>query len=436
MLTVFVSVFINFVFLGCDRFGDPETVSENVINSELEKDIEQVVSSMNLPSLQIAIIGDGKTVWSQSYGQNANIRQVYMIGSVQKVFDATAIMQLYEKGHIKLDVDINNYLSFPVRHPDYPETPVTIRMLLCHLSGLENLRYQFAWDTECLAYPKYRSTCNKDLLNLSLGDYLRESFSPDGVNYSRDTWVAKPGEEYHYSVAGYALLKHLIAQVSDQSYAEYMRENIFEPLEMELGGFYLDEFENDHARPYTWLEDEFVELPLWEGKGSIMRMTAIDLAKFMLAHMGDGSYGNFQLLRPETVELMRSISTHRNSLFNRDSRLYFADFGHGIRHYSNGWMGLSGSVPGYVCFWRFHPETQSGYALLINANSIIVPSKENLSVITETYTEIQRILQNRLAPAPLLTQKQTVVVLICVLTFLSIALVYRIRRSHKGHNTM
>jgi CubicO group peptidase (beta-lactamase class C family) len=66
-----------------------------------------------------------------------------MNGSVQKVVDATAVLQLYEKGKINLDADISNYLPFEIKHPEYPDIPITMRMLLAHRSGLDAVRDQF-----------------------------------------------------------------------------------------------------------------------------------------------------------------------------------------------------------------------------------------------------------------------------------------------------
>lgn len=387
------------ILLGSHIMGT-ETNHQNIIDPELVEKIELLVSEGNLPSLQAAVIKKDKIVWSQAFGQNANLEQVYMIGSVQKVFEATAILQLYEKGLINLDADINSYLPFLVRHPEYPDLPITTRMIVSHRSGLKNFNYHFAWDTECLGYPEYRHTCNEELLLLSLGEYLRESLSVDGANYSPNSWGAKPNEEYYYSVGGYTLLKYLIEQVSGQSYAEYMRDNIFAPLQMDNAGCYIADFEGRHAIPFTRIENDNIELPLWEGSSAFMRMTAEDLAKFQLALMNNGRYNDYQLLQPETIKLMRKITTARKSLFNLGSKLYNADYGLGIRHFEDGWMGLGGSVPGYICIWRFNPDRQAGYAFLSNINSILKGGNINQS-ITESYASLQGLLENKLNP-PLL----------------------------------
>ena len=121
-----------------------------VISPKFDEKVQEIVSDGELPSLQIAVIYQNQLAWSKSYGQNASVNSAYMNGSVQKVFDATAVLQLYERKLIDLDANISDYIPFQVRHPRYPDTPVTVRMLLSHRSGLDSLDHQFTWDTENL----------------------------------------------------------------------------------------------------------------------------------------------------------------------------------------------------------------------------------------------------------------------------------------------
>lgn len=140
---------------------------------------------------------------------------------------------------------------------------------------------------------------------MTLGEFLSASFTPDGANYDPQAWVHEPGRGHHYSVSAYPLLRYLVGKVAGSSYAAYLRESIFTPLGMTSSGFNADEFAERHAIPYTRIDGENIELPLWNGRGSFMHTTAADMAKFMLALIHDGRSGGVQLLQPETVELMR-----------------------------------------------------------------------------------------------------------------------------------
>ena len=93
----------------------------------------------------MSVINQGSIVWNKSFGM-ANVdddvevdeNTKFMLASVSKTVTATALMQLWEDGLINLNQNISNYLPFEVIHPDYPNTPITARMLLAHTSGIRD----------------------------------------------------------------------------------------------------------------------------------------------------------------------------------------------------------------------------------------------------------------------------------------------------------
>ena len=92
----------------------------------------------------VSVVKDGKVLFEKGYGYADLERKVpvdaestsFQIASVSKVFTATAVMQMVEKGKLSLDKDVNSYLTaFKVNNPF--STPVTLRTLLTHTSGLD-----------------------------------------------------------------------------------------------------------------------------------------------------------------------------------------------------------------------------------------------------------------------------------------------------------
>ena len=320
-----------------------------------------------------------------------------MNGSIQKVFDATAILQLYERGLIDLDDDINDYIPFHVRHPDYPDIPITFRMLLSHRSGLDALDYQFSWDTECLFYPEFLSTCDIEIEKLTLEQYLTASLTPDGSNFNPREWIYKPGEKYHYSVSAYPLLRYLIEQITGISYPRYLEDNIFQPLEMLNTGFESTDFSTQHSIPYTRIDGENIELQVWNGNGYMMRSTAEDMAIFMLAHMNNGNHGNYQLLQPETIQLMQTKASQGKSIINPNSELTDPGYGLGLILYPSGWMGHGGSTVGYQSLFQFNPSKHSGFVILTNINGIL-GNYEDFQSVWKRVAAIRDILLSRLDP--------------------------------------
>jgi CubicO group peptidase (beta-lactamase class C family) len=391
---VLLSGFLVLLCVACLDNGPRDPAS---LVAELDAKLPIVVASGNSPSIQVAVVHRDQIVWSQAFGQNTSVNHVYMNASVQKVFTAVAVLQLVERGLVDLDADVQEYLPFTVRHPGFPETPVTVRMLLAHRSGLADFPHQFAWDTECTFSPQYRPPCPDHLLAMSHEEFLMASLMPEGSNYDQRAWVFEPGQEYRYSVSAYPLLRYLVGQVAGQNYAEYMHENIFDPLGMTGSGFSADEFAERHAIPYTRIDGENIELPIWNGQGSMMHTTAEDMAKFVRALLNDGQYDDFQLLQPETIALMEQRTSRFKVFFESSDDLPCKGYGLGLFIFRGGWLGFGGSAPGYQCLLRFHPSRQVSYVILSNVNGILGGGNNYESARSEIY-EVQDALVSILDP--------------------------------------
>jgi len=402
------------------------------IVAELEADLPAVVASGNSPSIQVAVVQRDQVVWSQAFGENTSVDHVYMNASVQKAFTAAAVLQLVERGLVDLDTDVGTYLPFPVRHPDIPETPITVRLLLGHRSGLDAFPHQFAWDTDSAFSPQYRPPCPAHLATMSHEEFLIASLVPGGSNYVQRTWVSEPSQGYHYSVSAYPLLRYLVGQVSGQSYANYMHENIFEPLEMTSSGFSADEFAGRHAVPYTRIDGDNIELPIWNGQGSMMHTTAEDMAKFILALMNDGHYGDFNLLRPETIELMQQTTSHSKFLFKSSDDLPQKGHGLGLFVFRGGWYGNGGSAPGFQSLLRFHPSRQIGYVILSNVNAILSGGDNYKSVRSDIY-EVQDALVSILDPTFVISYRAGEVAIVGALVLWFLVVVPWVRRRKLQH---
>jgi CubicO group peptidase (beta-lactamase class C family) len=133
--------------------------------ASIDNSMREFMSEKKIPRFVACIVKDSAVRWSNSYGQ-ADIRNnipmsldAMNIGSISKTFTATAAMQLWEKGLLQLDVDINRYLDFEIRNPKYPDNPITADGKAYHHS------YSCGDPTQ------------------SLNDWIRSSLSPNGTYY-------------------------------------------------------------------------------------------------------------------------------------------------------------------------------------------------------------------------------------------------------------
>ena len=351
--------------------------AETEFASDQVEEVQRLVTEGDLPSLHASIVSGDEIVWVRGFGDQTSPDTVFFVGSIQKVFVAVSILQLYEDGRISLDDDVNDYLPFQLEHPDFPDTPVTISMLLSHRSGLvATLPSEFCYDWDGLHYPEYRGAYYPSVIGIPLGEYLSESLPSSGSLYSSDNWLFEPGTQYSYSNNGYKILMYILETVSNQTISEYMRENIFGPLKMNNTGFDASEFMEHHATPHTRTIGDATnkKLPIWNGR-YMLRSTASDMGQLMIALMNEGQFDGYPLLQRETVAMMfKNTCPHIVKFIRggiRSGELLRVGYGLGIQVMNNGIWGHGGSTVGFTAEFYINPKTRVGYVRLSNVNAIL-----------------------------------------------------------------
>lgn len=405
--------------------------AEETLVDRLDARIPPVVATGNSPSVQVAVVEGGRVVWSRGFGEQPETDRIYMCASVQKVFDSVLALRLVERGVLDLDEPVDRWLDFPVRHPDQRDTPVSLRMILSHRSGLGEFRHQFARDTESVFVPAYRAAAPRQILALSARDFIVASIQPGGANWRDRSWVREPGTGYHYSVSAYPLLHHLIEEVTGTDFPGCATAELLEPLGMVHSGF---ELSDHHATPHVRFGDENVELELWSGSGDLMHTTADDLARLMIALMGDGAVDGTRILEQDNVELMRRRTSRFRWLFRGSEDMHRTGHGLGLGRFRGGWYGYGGSVPGYQCLWRFNPDREVGFVVLSNVNAILSGGDNYPSARREVYI-VQDELLAILDPAlPLRGHAAEVLYLLGVMLIPVIAVVRAVRKRRRKNN--
>lgn len=376
--------------------ASPDFGGSDPLRARLDAGMSLIEQRIGAPSAQVAVVSGDQVLWSRAFGERSDIDDVYMIASVQKVLTAASVLQLVDSGAVDLDSDISTYLPFEVRNPESPSVPITVRMLLTHRSGLDNFPDDFDWSTQCSFSPRFRQRCNREGVEWPLGDFLEARLTPGTPTFSSEAWAQEPEVGFRYSSSAFLILRHLVGKVTGGTYADYVRQYVFEPLGMQGSGFSAGDFGSRHAVPYTRIAGEDVELPVWEGNGHLTRTTAGDLARFMIPFLNEGRVGETQFLDSPTMLLMmaRSTSFPRSSRGNSD--LAQLSHGLGLFRYERGWFGYGGSVPGFQVLWRFSPSRGVGYVIMANVNGILLPG-EDLEDLNSARREIYAIQDELLA---------------------------------------
>jgi CubicO group peptidase (beta-lactamase class C family) len=158
----------------------------------------------------------------------------FRLASLTKQFTATCIMMLVERGEVSLDA------TLPEVFDDFPDygSEITIRNLLQHTSGLID----------------YEDLIPADFAGqVSDQDALRSMYEVDATYF-------EPGTEYRYSNTAYAMLAVLIEDISGMTFAEFLENNIFEPLGMDNTVAYQDGISTVANRAFGYtVEDDTVQ---------------------------------------------------------------------------------------------------------------------------------------------------------------------------------
>ena len=336
--------------------------------------ITELISQGDIPSFAAGIVTNDSLVWSKGYGDQPDLETVYMLGSITKIFTATAIMQLSDNSSLDLDTDINNYIPFSVRNPSYSDDPITTRMLLTHRSGLNHgVSDEILWDfdADTLNWATNNLGTNISLWSSrpTLGEFLNGSLTPSGSYYASENWYSKPDTCWQYSNTGFLLLSYLVEQITNQSYVEYLHENVLDPLDMVNTGYDYTDFTGRNAIPYERRDNENFEFPIYNHYnfgGGALRSTVPDLANFLIAHMNHGRYNNKQILLPQTVDLMQTANFSNYGTDLGD--LSYIGQGLGWYIFDDNIIGHSGAIYGFLSQIAIKTVNSDKYGIILTVN--------------------------------------------------------------------
>jgi CubicO group peptidase (beta-lactamase class C family) len=333
----FALIIIGLWLLGC---GDKASVNPTPQNetAALDQAIQAEMSKDGLPSLAAGIIKGDKIVWQNFYGYSnvadkkvPTAETIYVLASISKTVTATAVMQLWEKGQLDLDKDINAYLPFKIRNPQYPNDPITARHLLTHRAGLAHPNGED---------PNFYQTYPNDTAP-ALGPWLGEYLVPDGSEYVAAMWKnAPPGTVVENSNIGVALLGYLVEAITGVDFGEYCRQNIFAPLEMGNSGFRLrDVGSSQLAGLYTSATATIGQYSVKFYPAVMMRSSIKEFSHFAMAYLNSGEYNGKRILQAATINEMLRLQVPEAGL-----GLIWRSFGNGYMGHTGGLVGVSSSL--------------------------------------------------------------------------------------------
>jgi len=272
----------------------------------------------------VVVVKDGQVLLERGYGYSDLATRalvdpagtLFRPGSVSKLFTWTAVMQLVEQGKLDLDADVNQYLDFEI--PAKDGKPVTLRQVMTHTAGFEEAIRGLITSEQSDIVP--------------LGEALKH-WVPGRIH--------EPGTTPAYSNYATALAGYIVERVSGEPFYDYIDRHVFEPLGMAHSSFRqplpeallakmskgYSKASDGEPKPY-----EFISL----APAGSLAATGADMARFMIAHLQGGAYGDARILGADTAREMHSTGQASVGPLNRMMLGFYETSVNGHRAISHG----------------------------------------------------------------------------------------------------
>jgi len=313
--------------------------------------VTEQMNNLGIPGVALGIVQDGQIAHLQGFGvADSSGRAVtpqtpFYLASVTKSFTALAVMQLVEAGKIDLDAPVQEYLPWFELADKEASAKITVRNLLNHTTGI--------------------STKDGNRF-LSSQQGLEETVR--GLTIIQLTQLV--GTTYQYSNINYSIAGLIVEKVSGQSYADYVTQHIFEPLEMRhsyasRAPALADGLAEGHHYMFGHaFEREYAVPPSGVPEGYLIASVE-DMTHYAIAQLNDGRYGDTSILSAQGIAELHAPAIVIG----------------GDEHYAMGWaVGTADGIPLVMHSGdsgHFHsiavlmPDRGSGFVLLANASGFV-----------------------------------------------------------------
>jgi CubicO group peptidase (beta-lactamase class C family) len=319
--------------------------------------IQEQMDNLGIPGMAMGIIQDGQIAHVQGFGiADSTGRAVtpqtpFYIGSVTKSFTALAVMQLVEDGKIDLDATVQTYLPWFTLADKDASAKITVRHLLTQTTGIAEKEGNRVWASQ-----------------LELEEQVRQL---DMIKLSHPV-----GSTYEYCNLNYMIAGLIVEKASGQSYADYVTENIFEPLEMvhsyaSREPARADGLAQGHIYIFGRVFSDDGPMPPAILPAGALSASVEDLSQYAIAHLNEGRYQDKSIVSPQGMAELHAPAISQG----------------GEGYYAMGWNVGNADGISYLVHagdaGRNHaivilmPDRNSGLILLSNASGFVQSEQVN-----------------------------------------------------------
>jgi CubicO group peptidase (beta-lactamase class C family) len=341
-----------FLPIGAAMAAEPGAIERDLVvivqGEEKRVTLDEALALLNVPSVSIALIDEGRIAFARAYGKDASPATLYQAASLSKFVAAIGAMRLVENGTLKLDQDLNDKLSaWKVPDNAFDAThKVTLRGLLSMTGGIGVPGF--------IGYE----------VGATLPTLTQILDGAPPANSPPVTVIAVPGSVYRYSGGGYEIAEALMQDATGKPFPQLMRELVLEPMGMTDASFDQPPDAALTARATSGHFGDGKELPdRWhlfpEHAAAGLWSTPTDLAKLLvqLAHTWQG---------------FSSIFLHRRTLAEMLTRQNGGPYGLGAAVAGGGAslvLMKRGQNIGYQGYLILYPATGQGMVVMTNSDT-------------------------------------------------------------------
>jgi len=329
------------------------TIIKDSLFYKVRENMIKMVQNGETPSLSVAVAKDGKIIWEESFGladrkkkTPATPHTMYSIASTSKPITATGLMILVERGLIKLNESVNTYIA-PAQLTAYEgnASDATVKHLLNHTAGLP-LHYSYFYEDESYRKPD-----------------MAESIKRYGI------MVHPPGETFEYSNFGFGILDYIVEKVSGQTFPDFMKNEVFQPLGMTHSSVNIGPGLEEYAA--TRYEQDNSPIPFYDvdhAGASSVYSSAHDLLKFGMFHLKDRLPDQKLILDNDAVDEMPNEKDKEAVNWTKETKSGYT-LGWMVNNNNNGYATVShgGGMPGVVSSFNLVPSENIVIVILSNS---------------------------------------------------------------------
>ena len=336
------------------QVGAQATASDSEVLAQIDLFsawLEGQIEIRGLPGVVVGVVSDDELVWAEGFGRadvdadrpmETDTR--FRMASHSKLFTATAIMQLREQGKVRLDDPVTDYLPWFTFQSAAPEDPpVTVEHLLTHSSGL----------------PREAGSHWTDL-DFPTAEEILELMSDRKAPFS-------PEVRWKYSNLAYTIAGMIVEEISGMSWADYLQQNIFDPLGMGSSSVDLPDAKMATGYGRRMPDGSRQVFPFVDARGMAaatgLTSTVEDMARFVSAQFRTGTRDGNRLLRTASLREMHRVRMLENTWTSGQG------IGFGVRRIDEKlYVGHGGGYPGYTTNTTIQLDSKVGVIVLTNTN--------------------------------------------------------------------